>query len=496
MAQDQEYALGIDLGTTNCCAAYCWYTNKLNFKIIEHGDCSPLLPSIVTYSSKNGEPSVGNKGGLVEFPETTIINSKRFIGLSFNDPGVVNDSKFLPYKTINRDDKVGFELTFNNNKDKLIFTPTEIATQLLREIKNNADNTLNKNFTKAVVTVPAYFNNNQRNETKLAAKRAGFNEVYILDEPVAAALAYGYETDFDTDSDCNLLVFDLGGGTFDVSIVCVKNGDEYEVLAKTGDSHLGGTDFDHCLFEYFKNDLNKKHRIDVTSNNIYKTKLLNACEKAKINLSKNKKAEFDIQFGSYCCTLEITRDIFEKICQKEFEKTKETIDEALKLANIESSSINHIILVGCSSSIPYISKSILREKFTNSKISNDVNPAEVVARGAAQKAAFISGNIHGNISEIKIRNKTSLSFGVSVVHGKFFCIVPKNTEYPIEQSKVFQTVMDNQQQLRLSIYQGERPYARNNYFLGSIRISVTPLPESQAKATLRYLIESTILLNI
>ncbi|VVT50291.1 uncharacterized protein SAPINGB_P002693 [Magnusiomyces paraingens] len=474
-------AIGIDLGTTNCCVAY--YSKGL--KVIEHGP-SVYLPSVVTYSSKDRvHIGLDALDKSVENPKTTISNSKRFIGLCKDDPAVIKDSKFIPYEIVNQDGKVAFKLEFDNDNDTKIVCPVTVASILLSKIKTNAENFFKQPVESAVITVPAYFNNMQREATKLAAETAGLRVLSIINEPTAAAIAYGIETDFDNDLEKidhlsnpkkgkNILVFDLGGGTFDVSIVNVLN-DDYKVLATEGDSHLGGSDFDNRIFQYFTEEIKLHHDIDVSQDRFLKFRLLRACEEAKKNLSAFHKATISVHGitnqSQYKST--ITRRQFESSCNDLFEKTQNTIKNAIKLANLTNEDIDFIVLVGGSSMIPYFNNMILN-LLPHSKICKDVDPGHAVAFGAAWLAAVYSDDIEGNVSKIKFSDVTPLSLGIEVIFGEFLKIIEKNTAIPISITKMVTTCKDFQTVINFKVFQGERITSKDNYLLGQFLFDRIP----------------------
>ncbi|VVT50709.1 uncharacterized protein SAPINGB_P002854 [Magnusiomyces paraingens] len=443
-----EQAIGIDLGTTNCCAAY--YSKKL--VNIEH-DSVRLLPSIILYTSPS-TPLVGevNPEQLLENENTIITNTKRFIGLKFTDPKVKENAQNLPFELTDHQGGAAFKLTFRNNEIKIV-TPIEAAVHLLTQIKKNAEAQLKASVTQAVVTIPAHFNYQQREETKLAATTAGFKDVHLLTEPVAAAIAYNYETDFgepkDTKMETNILVFDLGGGTFDVSILSVVD-EDYTVLSEEGNMHLGGLDFDNRLFNHFKNDIIKNHEFDVSVSPTAKWRLHKACEELKKRLSISETASISLKsFSPTDYTLTITRRDFEILCRDLFEETRTTITNAITQAKLKNSNLNitRVILVGGSSLIPYFTNEILRPMFPQSKICKDVSTEAAVAYGAALRAATYYGNLSGNLRQINLRD-------------------------------------------------GERDIASRNFFLGILFLKIEPKPRGEVTVDVTFSINDEGILTV
>ncbi|VVT50821.1 uncharacterized protein SAPINGB_P002891 [Magnusiomyces paraingens] len=432
---NNEQAIGIDLGTTNCCVAY--YSKKL--VNIEH-DSVRLLPSIILYTSPS-TPLVGevNPEQLLENENTIITNTKRFIGLKFTDPKVKENAQNLP-----------FELTDHQG----------------------------------------------------AATTAGFTDVHLLTEPVAAAIAYNYETDFgkpeDTKMETNILVFDLGGGTFDVSILSVVN-ENYTVLSEEGNMHLGGLDFDNRLFNHFKNDIIKNHEFDVSVSPTAKWRLHKACEELKKRLSISETASISLKsFSPTDYTLTITRRDFEILCRDLFEETRTTITNAITQAKLKNSNLNitRVILVGGSSLIPYFTNEILRPMFPQSKICKDVSTEAAVAYGAALRAATYYGNLSGNLRQINLRDVAPLSLGLEVNHGIFVKIIEKNTEIPVSKSQLFTTIEDNQREIIVKVFQGERDIASRNFFLGVLFLKIEPKPRGEVTVDVTFSINDEGILTV
>ncbi len=454
--------VGIDLGTTNSVVA-----------AIEGGQPSVIInaeglrttPSIVAYTKKE-ELLVGQiaKRQAVINPENTFFSVKRFIGSKENE--IAEESKKLPYK-VGKDQNDNIKINCPALKKE--FSPEEISAQVLRKLINDATDYLGQEVTQAVITVPAYFNDSQRQATMDAGKIAGIEVLRIINEPTAASLAYG----LDKKQNETILVFDLGGGTFDVSILEVGDG-IFEVLSTAGDTNLGGDDFDNTLVNWLINDFKEKEGIDLGNDIQALQRLTEAAEKAKIELSTVDKTTIHLPFitadatGPKHIEQELTREVFEKLCENLISRCRVPVEKALSDARLDKSDINEVVLVGGSTRIPAIQS--LVESLTGKKPNQSVNPDEVVAIGAAIQAGILAGEV----KDILLLDVTPLSLGVETLGQIMTKIIARNTTIPVKKSEMFSTAVDNQTNVEIHILQGERDIVKGNKSLGNFRLDGIP----------------------
>uniref|UniRef100_A0A914Q0S2 Heat shock protein 70 n=1 Tax=Panagrolaimus davidi TaxID=227884 RepID=A0A914Q0S2_9BILA len=483
----QPKAVGIDLGTTYSCVGIFRYGKC---EILQNGLQERTTPSVVGFIK--GQTVVGQaaKDKMRRFPKNVISCAKRLIGRKFNDPNVQNDMKILPFKIVEKDGNAAVEVQIEN--ETKIYTPEAISAMVLLDLKKTALNFLGGFETDtvgAVITIPAYFSDSQRQATKDAARIAGLNVLAIINEPTAAALAYGYKQNW---KEGILLVYDLGGGTFDVSIIKVTNGC-CEVLAVGGDDHLGGEDFDNVLV----NEIKRYYGSHISDNARDLCRLKAACEKAKIELSNSEFASIEIEKfleGDDLCW-KFTQSDFNELCKDLVEKTLGHVQKALEKAKITKNDVNKVLLVGGSTRIPCIGKA-LSELFDQKTIFSNIDPDEAVAHGAAIWAAHLSKTFDTSIQNIRLLDVIPRSLGIKINDGSFSVIIERYTKFPCKVTKGYQTAVDNQTGAVFIVYEGEEPVAENNKLLGKFTLTnVAPAPAGEAKFDLTYNVDENCILT-
>ncbi|KKR84223.1 MAG: Chaperone protein DnaK [Candidatus Uhrbacteria bacterium GW2011_GWA2_41_10] len=465
--------LGIDLGTTNSCMSVIEGGQP---KVIENKEGARTTPSM-TALAKNGERLVGAsaKRQAVTNPEHTLFSVKRLIGRRWDDPEVQRDLAFMPYKIVKHGDGVAIRL---GDKEH---TPEEISAMILRKLKEDAEERLGEKVTEAVITVPAYFDDAQRNATKVAGEIAGLNVRRIINEPTAAALAYG----FDKKVGQKILVYDLGGGTFDVSVLDVSE-DTVEVKATNGDTHLGGDDFDRRIIEWIIAEFKKQEGMDLGKDPLALQRIKDAAEKAKIELSTTQQTEVNQPFissdanGPKHLTLTLTRSKLEEIVGDLVEKTFGPVRSALQDAKLGKEDIQEIVMVGGMTRMPLIQKKV--EDFFGKKPNVSVNPDEVVALGAAVQGGVLAGEVR----DVLLLDVTPLSLGIETLGSVMTVLIARNTTVPTNKSQIFSTAADGQTSVEIHVLQGERPMATDNKTLGRFILSDIPpssrgLPQIEVK---------------
>ena len=461
-----DIALGIDLGTTYSCVAL-WKNGKV--EIIPNDIGERTTPSVVSFTKNERLIGQAAKNQITKNYQNTIYDAKRLIGRRFDDPEVQYDMKTLPFK-IEKDqirNRLLISVEYKNQKKK--FLPEEISAMILDKLKSTAEDYLGKKIYDTVLTVPAYFNDNQRQATKDAGRIAGLNIIRMINEPTAAAIAYGLNNKDENEK--HILVFDLGGGTFDISILTVDNS-LFEVRATRGDTHLGGEDFDNKLMRYCIQEFKEDTGIDIENNQKVLRRLKVACEKAKRELSLSQQVEIDIDSlaGGQDFNIKITRPQFEEICNDLFERCLKPIELALKDAQLEKDKIDDIVLIGGSTRIPKIQE-IVKEFFNNKELNKSINPDEAVAFGAAVQAAIVNNIEDTGLERLVLLDVAPLSLGVKTANGQMNVLIPRNTTIPCEQKSYYATAEDDQASFLIEVYQGERELASQNIFLGSFLIS-------------------------
>ena len=462
----EEVVIGIDLGTTYSCVAI-WRNGKPEVVPNEFGERT--TPSVISFD-KN-EILISNAAKNKN--ENIIYDAKRLIGRSYDDKEIQEDMKYWPFK-LNKDDnnKPLYEVEYNGKTDK--FYPEEISAMILLKLKKNAEDFYGHEI-NAIITVPAYFNDLQRQSTKNAGKIAGLNVMRIINEPTAASIAYNLNDNNNNEKKKYILVFDFGGGTLDVTILLLDK-NIFDVKSTCGNSHLGGEDLDNELMKYCINEFKNETNIDISNNKKAINRLKNECEIVKIELSKSFEATLNIDYIIKGKEINIEITLFEDMSQKYFDKCFEILEQALKDAKIKKEEIEEIILVGGSTKIPKI-KEMIKEYF-NKEPCDSINPDEVVAIGATIQAA-ITNNIESENKTILL-DVTPLSIGVKVSKGKMEVIIPRNTTIPCEKIYKFKSIKDNQEKFIINLYQGENKYVKDNIHLGKLQFEInTPKPKGK-----------------
>lgn len=474
--------IGIDLGTTNSCVAVMEGGNP---KVIHSAEGRNVIPSVVDPISH----VVGDvaKRQLVLKPKTTIFSIKRLMGRKYTDESVQYDIKWLPY-TI----KSGRDGMADVEVEGRTFTPQEISAMILQKIKSDAESYLGSKVTQAVITVPAYFDDSQRQATKQAGEIAGLEVLRIINEPTAAALAYG----LDKKNAHTIAVYDLGGGTFDISILELGDG-VYEVKATNGDTHLGGDDFDKAIIDYIADEFKKENNIDLRKDSQALQRLREASEKAKIELSSATEAEINQPFitqgkeGPLHLTMKLTRAKLEQIVDPLIQKTLKPVEIALKDAKVKVSDIDEVILVGGMTRMPKVVETVT--KFFGKEPNKSVNPDEVVAVGAAIQG----GVLGGEVKDVLLLDVTPLTLGIETLGAVATPLISKNTTIPTSKSQVFSTAADNQTQVEINVLQGERPMAADNKSLGRFILDgIPPAPRGMPQIEVAFDIDANGILNV
>ncbi|VDD76011.1 unnamed protein product [Mesocestoides corti] len=487
--EDYGTVIGIDLGTTYSCVGVF---KSGRVEIIANDQGNRITPSYVAFTS-DGDRLIGDaaKNQLTSNPRNTLFDAKRLIGRDFDDKDVQSDIKRYPFKVINKNNKPYMQAEVGDNQKK-DFAPEEVSAMVLGKMKEIAEAYLGTKVTHAVVTVPAYFNDAQRQATKDAGSIAGLTVLRIINEPTAAAIAYGLDK---KDDEKNILVVDLGGGTFDVSLLTIDNG-VFEVVATSGDTHLGGEDFDQRLIEYFIKLYKKKEGKDISQDHRAVQKLRREVEKAKRTLSTEHSTviEIDSFFEGKDFSETLTRARFEELNNDLFRSTLKPVEKVMSDSGLKKEDIDDIVLVGGSTRIPKIQQ-LVKEYFNGKEPSRGINPDEAVAYGAAVQAGVISGV--EDTGDIVLLDVCPLTLGIETVGGVMTKLIPRNTVIPTKKSQVFSTAADNQPTVTIQVYEGERPMTKDNHFLGKFDLTgIPPAPRGVPQIEVTFEIDVNGILRV